>query len=170
MGRRGVLSEDEVEHVRSALASAPMRNDPSPYVLAEPVFSDAFYQKLLAEFPSDEGAFVRWNHGGDPAVFFGNYDRRLEVNIPEGLGRLTESQRAFWSAMSGFLCGPVFAGMLISTFRKVLLERFGEELESPSFFEQRMRGAMMLNKHDPEYCGRRRLKMLLLFFMRSGRG
>lgn len=146
-----MLNADEVEHVRSALAAAPMRLDPSPHVFAESLFSDAFYQRLLAEFPSHEDAFVRWDHGGDPAIFFGNYDRRLEVNIPEGLQRLTESQRAFWSGMSEFLCGPIFAGMLISTFHNVLLERFGDALEHPSFFEQRMRGAMMLNKHDPEY-------------------
>ena len=113
-----MLITDQVEHLRSAIAAAPMRVDPSPHLFVESLFSDAVYQRMLAAFPSDEGAFARWNHGGDPAIFFGNYDRRLEVHLPEGLARLTEEQRAFWSSISNVLCGPAFAEILIATFRE----------------------------------------------------
>jgi hypothetical protein len=143
--------EREEAHIAAALTAAPLRCDPSPHLFVESLFSDAFYDRLLAEFPTDDRAFQRWNHGGDPTLFFGNYDRRLEVNLPADLVRLSPQQSAFWLAMSEFLCGPRFARMLIDKFHDVLFERFGEALDDPSFPENRMRGATMLNKHDPEY-------------------
>jgi hypothetical protein len=145
------LGEREVEHVRRAIEAAPLREDPSPFAYVESFFSDEFYREMLAQFPTEPGAFERWFHGGDPAIFFGNYDRRWENNFPKGLERLSPSQRTFWSSVSDFLRGPAFATMVLTKFRPFFLERFGSALDDPGFYENKMRGAVMLNKHDPGY-------------------
>ena len=141
----------EAAHLASAIAAAPLRSEPSPHVYIDGLFSDAFYDRLERAFPTAPDAFQRWNHGGDPTIFFGNYDRRHEINFPHDLKRLTEDQRVFWSGLSDFLCGPAFARIVIERFRPFLRERFGDDLDDPSFFERKMRGAVMLDKHDPGY-------------------
>ncbi len=141
----------EMQHIAAAIAAAPLRESPSPHIYIEGLFSDAFYARLQREFPAEPNAFVRWHHGGDPALFFGNYDRRHEINLPHDLQRLTEKQKTFWQAFSELLCGPAFARVLIERFRPFLLDRFGADLDEPSFFERKMRGAVMLDKHDEGY-------------------
>lgn len=141
----------ESSHVAAAIANATMREYPSSHIHVESLFSDAFYARLLAMFPRNPQAFVRWAHGGDPTAFFGNYDRRREINFPNDLVRLNENQREFWSAMDAYLCGYEFARILVDKFHACLMARFGNDLNDTHFIEKRMRGAAMLNAHDPDY-------------------
>jgi hypothetical protein len=141
----------ERQHIHARLAGAPIRRQPSPHAYVESLFSLDFYERILANFPRSDDAFRRWLHGGDPALFFGNYDRRLEINLPQDAERFTAAQREFWSGMEAMLCSDWFAELLIVTFNDHVVERFGPAVNDPSFARTRLRGAMMLNKHDPDY-------------------
>ena len=140
----------EAEHVRAAILSAPLRDDPSPYVYVENVFSPAAYTSILDLFPADPGAFRRWHNPADPALRAGNYEQRREIELPHDAHRLPPAERAFWSEMAAFLSAPAFLSTLVERFPEYAGERFGAQLDDPSFGDL-LGCTVSLHEHDPEY-------------------
>jgi hypothetical protein len=136
----------EASHVRNAVFEAPMRNDPSPHLYVENIFSDAAYDAMLRLFPPDS-ALRPW----DAAADFGSYDRRQEINLPREAQRLPVAQRAFWLDAAAYFLGPGFARTLFERFDEYLRARFGEQLDDPAFMRDRVRGTLILNQHEPGY-------------------
>lgn len=141
----------EIEHVRAAIAAAPMHDDPSPYTYVENLFSSAVYAAILQHFPADTSAFRRFANPRDGMPRFAEYDKRHEIDLSTDLHRLAPAQATFWGSLAALLCGPAFARVLIDRFRPAIAERFGALADSPTFAEDVLRGTMILNAHDPGY-------------------
>ncbi|MDB5069333.1 MAG: methyltransferase FkbM family, partial [Candidatus Eremiobacteraeota bacterium] len=146
-----LLSAHEALHVRRAVFGAPLRHDPSPYAYVENVFTPQTYASILRLFPTGPDVLRRWSNPGEPALRFGSYEQRREINLNEDADRLPPGQREFWSALTAFLCGPGFARTLLDRFGDFARARFGAELDDPAFVEERLRGTAILNEHDPGY-------------------
>jgi hypothetical protein len=145
-----VWDEAEAQHVRRALAAAPLHDDPSPYLFAENVFSPAAYASILEMFPAQE-TFRRWNVPADGLARFANYDQRRQIDFPQEAGRLPAAQREFWSALTSFLCAPAFARTLLDRFSTFSRAMFGAQLDDPSFAQERIVGTMTLFEHGAGY-------------------
>jgi hypothetical protein len=145
------LGVREASHVRRAVFAAPVRDDPSPYIYVEDVFTPETYASILRLFPTAPDVLRRWSNPGEPSLRFGNYEQRREINLNEQAERLPPGQREFWSALTEFLCGPEFARTLLDRFEDFARARFGAELDDPAFVEERLRGTVILNEHDPGY-------------------
>ncbi|HEX3452507.1 MAG TPA: hypothetical protein VHS26_04335, partial [Solirubrobacteraceae bacterium] len=143
--------EREAAHVRRAVFDGALRDEPSPHVYVENVFSPETYAAMVRMFPTGPPALRRWDNPGEPGMRFGNYHCRHEIHIPGEADRLPPEQRAFWLGAAGFLHGPDFARTLLDRFAPYARARFGEALDDPSFIAERLRGTMILNQHDPEY-------------------
>src|ERR1700681_209998 len=100
LGAAGVGDDRAARHVSAAILAAPLRDDPSPYVYVENVFSPGAYAAILDLFPTDPGAFRRWHTPADAALRAGNYEQRREIELPHDAHLLPPAQRAFWSEMA----------------------------------------------------------------------
>jgi hypothetical protein len=145
------FSTVEALHVRHAVLGAALRDDPSPHVYVENVFSPAAYAAMCRMWPTDSPALRRWDNPGEPAVRFGNYGRRQEIIIPFEAERLPPEQRAFWLGVGSVLHGPDFARTLIERFEPYARERFGDRIDDPAFVRDELRGSLLINQHDADY-------------------
>jgi hypothetical protein len=144
-----VVGSEERAHVRQAILGAPLRTDPSPYVLVEDVFSAPFYETMLRLFP-DKSAFTPWQHTGVPPEFFGTYERRGQLVLPDGSKRLPPDQQEFWNGLSAYLCAPDFARLLLARFEDHYRRQFGSAFEASGFAES-LRPGLVVNRHEPDY-------------------
>jgi hypothetical protein len=145
------FSTVEALHVRRAVLGAALRDEPSPHVYVENVFSAAAYAAMCRMWPTDSPALRRWDNPGDPTVRFGNYGRRQEIIIPFEAERLPPEQRAFWLSVGSVLNGPDFARTLIERFEPYARERFGDRIDDPAFVRDELRGSLLINQHDAGY-------------------
>lgn len=141
----------EALHIRHAVLAAALRDEPSPHVYVENVFSPAAYAEMCRMWPTDSPALRRWDNPGDPAVRFGNYGRRQEIIIPFEAERLPPEQRAFWLGVGSVLNGPDFARTLLERFEPYARERFGDRIDDPAFVRDELRGSLLINQHDADY-------------------
>ena len=141
----------EALHLRHAVLGAALRDEPSPHVYVENVFSAAAYAAMCRMWPLDSPALRRWDNPGDPAVRFGNYGRRQEIIIPFEAERLPPEQRAFWLGVGSVLNGQDFARTLIERFEPYARERFGDRIDDPAFVRDALRGSLLINQHDADY-------------------
>jgi hypothetical protein len=149
MPAAAVIGSEERDHVRRAILGAPLHTNPSPYVFVENVFSAPLYQAMLRAFP-DDGAFTPWQHSGVPPDFFGNYQQRGQLVLPDTSGRLPHDRRQFWNALSDYLCSMDFARLLLMRFEDHYREQFGAGFDAPDFAE-RLRPGLVVNRHEPNY-------------------
>jgi hypothetical protein len=145
------FSTAEALHVRHAVLGAALRDDPSPHVYVDNVFSAPAYAAMCRMWPTDSPALRRWDNPGDAAVRFGNYGRRQEIIIPFEAERLPPEQRAFWLGVGSVLNGPDFARTLIERFEPYARERFGDRIDDPAFVRDELRGSLLINQHDADY-------------------
>ena len=148
---------------------ARLRDDPSPHLYAENIFSASAYAALLRSFP--ESAVLRtWDADGA----HGNYARRQEINLPREAERLPADQRAFWLGAAKFLLGDGFRRTLFERFEPLLRARFGARVDDPAFLRERVRGTLILNEHEPGYYlgphtdRRERILTCLFYFPEHG--
>jgi hypothetical protein len=147
-----IWDEREARHVRRAILEAPLLEDPSAYLYVENVFSPAAYAAILRLLPTDPEAFRRWRTpGDDPTLWFGNYEQRREIDLPQDAHRLSPERRAFWSALAAFLGAPHFAHTLLERFPAYSRARFGAQLDEPSFAEERLGCSVSFHEHDAGY-------------------
>jgi hypothetical protein len=136
----------EAEHVRRAVSQAPMRNEPSPHLYVENVFSAPAYAQMLRSFPA-ESALRPWAATGAS----GNYGRRTEINLPRETERLAPEQRAFWAAAAAMLLDADFLGALLQRFEPYARERFGDRAGDPALLRESLHATLILNQHDAGY-------------------
>jgi hypothetical protein len=136
----------EAMHVRNAVFGAALRDDPSPYLYVENVFTAATYATMLEHFPPDD-ALRPWDAQG----LNGSYDRRYEINLPREAARLSAADQAFWLGAAAYLLSADFARLLFERFAPYARARFGEAFEDPAFVRDRLRSTLILNQHDAGY-------------------
>ena len=141
----------EADHVRRAVLAPPLRDQPSPHVYVENVFSPPAYAAMCRMWPTDSPALRRWDNPGGPAPRFANYGRRQEIIIPYEAERLPPEQRAFWLGVGSVLHGPDFARTLLERFEPYARSRFGDRIDDPAFARDVLRGSLLLNQHDADY-------------------
>jgi hypothetical protein len=136
----------EAQHVRRAVLGAAMRDEPSAHVYAENVFSAETYDAIVRCFPQ-ESALRQWVAAGA----HGNYTRRTEINLPIEAARLPPEQRAFWLDAVAMLTGADFFATLVERFAPYVRARFGDAIDEPSFFRDRIRTTLIVNQHEADY-------------------
>jgi hypothetical protein len=141
----------EALHVRRAVVGAALRDEPSPHLYVENVFSPETYADMVRMWPTDSPALRRWDNPGDAAIRFGNYSRRQEIVIPFEAERLPPDQRAFWLGAGSLLLGSDFARTLLERFAPYARSRFGDRIDDPAFARDQLRGSLLLNQHDADY-------------------
>ena len=124
-----------------------MRDEPSPHLYVENVFSPATYAEVLRLFPADDGVLRPWEATGA----FGNYGRRREIGIVREADRFTAEQRAFWLDLAALLCGAEFFEALLRRFEPYARSRFGDRIDDPAFFRDDLHARSILNEHEPDY-------------------
>jgi hypothetical protein len=137
----------EMSHVRSAVLRAAVRDEPSPHLYAEDVFSPDTYAEILRLFPAEAGVLRRWEATGA----FGNYGRRREISIAREADRFTAEQRAFWLELAALLRGAEFFAALLERFEPYARGRFGDRIDDPAFFRDDLHARSILNEHEPGY-------------------
>lgn len=145
-----VWDEAEAQHLRRAIADAPIHDEPSPYLYAENVFSPAAYAAIVNSFPAAE-AFRGWRDPDDGLPRFAVYEQRRQMDLPEDAAGLPPAQREFWTALTSFLCAPAFARTLLERFSTFSRAVFGAQLDDPSFAEEHVTGSVILFEHAPGY-------------------
>ncbi len=143
------VAREEINDLRERIRATPLTAQPWPHLYVEEFFRPQTYASMVALFPRREQFHPQSKL--DPKRYYGKQEKRLEIRFPHMLDRLTEEERAFWEPLSEELCGPEFASMLIERFADVVRERFGEAGLQPAFARERLAGAFMLNRHEPEY-------------------
>ena len=123
-----------------------MRDEPSPHLYVENVFTPATYAEILRLLPTGT-ALKPWDATG----VFGNYARRRELSIVHEPGRLTPDQRGFWLEAAALLRGQQFFGALLERFEPYARERFGDRINDPSFLRDDLRSTLIVNEHEPDY-------------------
>src|SRR4051794_30777946 len=83
-------------HIAARIFETPLKHGPSPYLQINDVFPDDTYHRLNKSFPRRRDAFGQWIHGGDPSLFHGNYEKRLEIKLPEEFDKIDEPARPLW--------------------------------------------------------------------------
>jgi hypothetical protein len=80
------MNENEIiEHLSKAIISSNINEKPAPYIFVENVFPQEYYEQIVQNLKNSEAFYKPQIHNGDPKYFFGSYDTRLQIYVPEEL-------------------------------------------------------------------------------------
>ena len=127
------MSSGAEEHVLYQIANAPMREYPYAHFYVENVFPDDFYAALRANWP-DPSALVSIADTG--RVPKGAYPERFVLAFkPDGIDKLTEERRTFWTEFAGWFLADRFLTAMIDKFERYVRQRFGDEFHHRYSFD-----------------------------------
>lgn len=133
------MSFDVEEFVHYQIANAPVRVYPYPHFYVQPVFPEAFYQRILETMPDTE-ALTPINEGGTVVTIDRKTGQRVKSGSeppfePRYIADLSvleaEEEGTFgsdsdtWRSISAWLVGDRFRDLIINKFMPGIRVRFG---------------------------------------------
>jgi hypothetical protein len=104
-----------------AIGNAPMQMFPFPHIFVRDVFPKAYYEEIQRKLPPPD-VLTPITKARDVR---GPYDDRFVLGLtPEGLTRLPEPYREFWTDLAGWMVGGRFAELVIGKFGQFIEQRF----------------------------------------------
>lgn len=119
---RGEEANAVLNHILGRLEAATVIRDPFPYAVIDGIFPDAYFRRLLDNFP-DPDVFVPIDELG--RVSKGAYKERSVVELEtDGFNRIPTQLRGFWEDFGSVLSSDLFISSFIGKFADALEYRF----------------------------------------------
>ena len=149
------MNEEKVaKHVASAISTSVIQPKPAPYIFVENVFPSEVYDQIFRNLLKSESSYKEQLHTGDKKVFFGSYDTRHQIYVPEDLQN--SSTLNFFQQLKNVLSSKTVFDSLVEKFSDGFQRRFPNEYQSDSVnFNDNIRKdlnpTLLLTKHIPGY-------------------
>ena len=134
-------------HVSNAILKSKIHDKPAPYIFVEDVFPDDVYESIFENQKKAKSFYKEQIHTGDPKIFFGSYDTRLQLYIPEDL-KGSETLQFFQQLKNVLSSDEVFNSLYIK-FKEGFTGRFGSL--QPKNIKELTNPTLLLTKHEKGY-------------------
>ena len=142
------LNEEEIAtHISKAILNSEIHAKPAPYIFVENVFPQDIYDKIFQNQLKSEAHYTPQIHTGDRKHFFGSYDTRLQLYVPEDLQ--SSSTLPFFSQLKNILSSETVFHAFYSKFNDGFRQRFGDE--DKDHIRQDINPTLLLTKHKKGY-------------------
>lgn len=144
------MSINEIEiskHISDAITKSDIHEKPAPYIFVENIFPDDIYNKIFINQLKSDSFYKEQIHTGDPRIFFGSYDTRLQLYVPEDLEQA--STLPFFQSLKNILSSDIVFNAFYSKFIDGFKNRFGDK--DIKTIKELVNPTLLLTKHQKGY-------------------
>ena len=137
------------EHIKNAILDAKINEKPAPYIFVENVFPNDIYKQIFDNMKKADPYYEKQVHTGDPKIFFGSYDTRLQLYVPDDLKDAPVLLSTFFQTLKSILSSDTIFNALYTKFNQGFNARFG--VVECSKIKSMTNPTLLLTKHVKGY-------------------
>lgn len=136
-----------INHVVNSINNSEIIDIPAPYIYIKNVFPDDIYESILGNQLKSSNFYKPQVHTGDPKYFYGSYDTRHQLYVPEDLENAETLE--FFQQLKNVLSSKEVFDSLYLKFNEGFIKRF-DSMSKDEIYSI-VKPTLLLTKHKPGY-------------------